>query len=587
VPVLAGLFAVFCLLSTTASAQLQTQLIVSGLSEPVAFVHDPLAANTFYIVEQGGLVKVLVDGQLQVEPFIDLRSAVASGGERGLFGMAFGADGRVFFNFTNTDGHTVIARFRRDVASPRRANPSSRFDLVWPGGERFIRQPFANHNGGHLEFGPDGMLYIGLGDGGSGNDPFNLAQDPASLLGKMLRIDVRVGDNDPIGYRIPQDNPFVDGQPLAALGEIWSFGLRNPWRYSFDSVGPGATGTLFIGDVGQGAREEINAEPAGAGGRNYGWRIREGRIPTPGIPPTPPAFGPLVDPILEYPRTEGQAVTGGYVYRGSALGAAYQARYFFADFVTSRVWSLGLMRSGDGNVGVANVVEHTGELGGDLGGISSFARDRDGELYVLTFSGNVLKIVANAGPVPSAPQNLRATVIGQTVTLSWTPPSGAQAVTGYRLEAGAVSNASDLAIATTGPTATSVTFANVPPGTYYVRMRSLNGAGQSAPSNEVVVTVGGGGCARPPSAPSSLTAVVSGRTVTLTWLDASSGNAATHYVLEAGSTPGRADLAMFEVPGTQRSLMLQAPSGNYYVRIRGVNACGISEASNEFLVRVF
>ena len=144
-----------------------------------------------------------------------------------------------------------------------------------------------------------------MGDGGNGNDPQNFAQNPASLLGKMLRIDINVSDGDPTGYRIPPDNPFLDGQPVAALGEIWAFGLRNPWRYSFDDIGAGATGALLMGDVGQGAREEIDYEPAGAGGRNYGWRLREGLIATPGVPATAPAYGPLVEPIFDYARSVG------------------------------------------------------------------------------------------------------------------------------------------------------------------------------------------------------------------------------------------------------------------------------------------
>ena len=184
----------------------------------------------------------------------------------------------------------------------------------------------------------------------------------------MLRIDVGVPDSDSAGYRVPADNPFLDRQPISALGEIWDFGLRNPWRYSFDDLGPGATGALIIADVGQAAREEINYEPRGAGGRNYGWRIREGRIATPNVPATTPAFGPLTDPIFDYGRDDGRAITGGYVYRGQALGASYRGRYFFADSETARVWSLGLsVNPTSGEATVVNVIEHTAELGGSLG----------------------------------------------------------------------------------------------------------------------------------------------------------------------------------------------------------------------------
>ena len=565
-------------------AQLRTQVVASGLSSPVAFVPDPLFSNAFYIVEQSGLVRLLLGGQLQSAPVIDLRSVISTGGERGLLGMAFSPDaasGRVFLNFTNTAGHTVVARFRRHASTPFALDPASRFDLLWPTGERFIRQPFANHNGGHLEFGPDGALYVGLGDGGSGNDPQNHAQNPFSLLGKMLRIDVAVGDGDPVGYRVPANNPFVDGAPITALHEIWSFGLRNPWRYSFDIVGPGATGTLFIGDVGQGAREEIDAEPTGAGGRNYGWRIFEGAIATPGVPGTAPAYEPLVGPIHEYGRSVGQAVTGGYVYRGSGLGAAYFGRYFFADYVTSRVWSLGLMRLASGEVETTDIIEHTGEFGPGLGGIASFGRDGTGELYLVTFAGQILKIVGSgAGGLP-APQNLAASVTGGTVTLSWVPPAGASSI---RLEAGSAPGAADLAIASAAGTQTAMTFANVPAGTYYVRVRAASGSALSGASNEVLVVVGlASGCT---PAPVSLTATVNGSIVTLAWSIPPNSPPPAQYAIEAGDAPGRSNLALISVPGADPRFTAQAPPGTYFVRVRAVNACGTSTGSNEVVVRV-
>jgi glucose/arabinose dehydrogenase len=571
------------LLPRVSQAQLRIQEIASGLAAPVAFVADPVYSNTFYIVEVGGLVKVWSNGQVQAVPFIDLRGAISTGGERGLLGMAFSPDagsGRVFFNFTAPDGHTVVARFQRTGGAPFRADPGSRFDLQWPSGERFIRQPFANHNGGHLEFGPDGYLYIGLGDGGSGNDPNNLAQNPASLLGKMLRIDVSVGDSDPVGYRVPASNPFVDGHPIAALAEIWSFGLRNPWRYSFDNFGAGATGALIIGDVGQGAREEVNIEPFGAGGRNYGWRIREGGIATPGVPPTVPAYGPLVEPVFDYAHPVGRAVTGGYIYRGTALGAIYRGRYFFADYVTSRLWSMGMAFAGNGEAIVTDVAEHTGEIGGNLGGIASFGRDYAGELYLVTFAGRVLKIVSDAGPA-AGPQNLAATVIGQTVTLSWVAPVGGS-IGAYQLEAGSSAGAANLAIATTA--ATAMTFSNVPAGTYYVRVRGTGPSGPGSPSNEVIVVVGAsGGCPLPP-APGSFVATITGRTVTLLWTQG--GSSPTHFVIEAGSSAGLANLAILTVPIGTSSLTVQAPPGVYYARVRAVSACGTGAPSNEIIVTV-
>ena len=574
--------------SSTAHAQIRSQIVASGLTQPLALVPDPLLPNVFYVVQQNGLVRTIANGQLQTVPFADFRNAISTGGERGLLGMAFAPDaqsGRVFFNFTDPNGDTVVARFGR-MGVPSRVDVASRFDLRWPSGERVIRQPYANHNGGYLAFGPDGYLYIGLGDGGSGNDPQNNAQNPATLLGKMLRIDINVPDADPIGYRVPPDNPFLDGSPISALGEIWDFGLRNPWRYSFDDVGPGATGALIIGDVGQSAREEIDYEPRGAGGRNYGWRLREGRVATPGVPATPPAFGPLTDPIFDYQRSEGRAVTGGFVYRGSALGPAYQGRYFFADFESSRVWSIGLsIDPATGEAAVANVLEHTAELGGSLGGVASFGRDLQGELYLLTFSGIVRKIVAG-GALPNPPQNLQVVVTGSTVTVSWTPPPSGAVPAGYQLEAGSAPGAANLAIV---PAAvTTLTFPGIPPGTYYVRVRSLGGGSASAPSNEVGVVVGGGGgCTAAPPAPTGLSSSLNGRLVTLGWSVGPTSDGPATLIIEAGSVTGAANLAVIAIDGSVRTISVQAPPGQYFVRIRGQNACGTGAASNEIVVTVF
>jgi glucose/arabinose dehydrogenase len=249
-------------LATTASAQLTSEIVVSGLNGPVAIVAVPDTPATFLVAEQDGLVRVVRSGSLVDLPFLDLRDEVSTGGERGLLGMALAPDyarsGRLFVNYTNRGGDTVISRYRRNSDDPLRADPTSRFDLMWPDLRRVIDQPFSNHNGGHLAFGPDGYLYVGLGDGGSGGDPFNHAQNPQSLLGKMLRLDVAVPDEDVRGYRVPASNPFIEAETIRALPEIWAFGLRNPWRYSFDDPTRGGTGALTIGDVGQNAREEIS-----------------------------------------------------------------------------------------------------------------------------------------------------------------------------------------------------------------------------------------------------------------------------------------------------------------------------------------
>jgi len=247
-------------------------------------------------------------------------------------------------------------------------------------------------------------LYIGLGDGGAANDPEHRAQNPSELLGKMLRIDVSVPDTHPSGYQIPPGNPFAGG---TARPEIWSFGLRNPWRYSFDDPSRGGTGALVIGDVGQDDWEEIDYEPANRGGRNYGWRNREGAHDN--VTSRPAAFLPLIDPIHEYGRSVGQSVTGGYVYRGRDLGGAFDGRYFFADFAQGRVWSIALDIDGQGEARAAGIVEHTAELGGSsqLGNISSFGVDADGELYIVSLSSGVVFSVVGSLTLPPTPADLR------------------------------------------------------------------------------------------------------------------------------------------------------------------------------------
>ena len=380
-----------------ATAQLRTQVIATGFSNPVAFVVDPLDHSTFYVVEQRGTIRSVRGGTVSPVMFLDIRPSILAGGERGLLGMAFPPDHettrRFYVNFTNPNGDTVVARYTRNEQGG--VDTNSRFDLVWPDGRSYIAQPFANHNGGHLAFGPDGYLYIGMGDGGSGGDPMNHAQNPNSLLGKMLRIDVGVPDEDPRGYRVPEDNPFVDRQPVAALTEIWAFGLRNPWRYGFDDWTRGGTGALIIADVGQTAREEVNWEPANSGGgRNYGWRIREGRIAY--NSQTPPAFQPLTEPIHDYPRTDGMSITGGFVYRGSALPQMFNGRYFFADYVAGRVYTIGVSLDERQEARAVDMLEVTQMLGGstELGLISSFGVDADAELYIVSYTrGRILKIV--------------------------------------------------------------------------------------------------------------------------------------------------------------------------------------------------
>jgi glucose/arabinose dehydrogenase len=397
---------VIAMTASEATAQVRARVYASGFTQPLAFVQDPADPAVQFVVEQAGRIRVIRSGTVLDTDFLNIVSAVRSGGEQGLLGLAFPSDaattGRFYVNFTNTDGHTVIARFRR-TSNPVVADASSRFDLRWNGasGPALIQQPFANHNGGHLAFGPDGYLYVGLGDGGSGNDPNHFAQNPAALLGKMLRVDVNVPDSHPIGYVVPGDNPFVNS---GARPEIWSFGWRNPWRYTFDDISRGGTGALVAGDVGQNAWEEVNYEPRGRGGRNYGWRNREGAHDN--VTSLPPAFTPLTDPIHEYDHSQGSSITGGYVYRGAALGPTFRGRYFFADFIRSRVWSLALTVGSGGEASASDVREHTAELGGvtELSNVASFGVDSEGELYIVSYGrGVILNIVSTLSP----PTNLR------------------------------------------------------------------------------------------------------------------------------------------------------------------------------------
>lgn len=405
--------------SVPAAAQLpaiRSATYVSGLSSPVGMVQDPSNPAIQYVVQQGGLIRVIRNGALEATPFLNLTSAIAGGGERGLLGLAFPSDyarsGRFYVNFTRAgDGHTVIARFRRSAGNPLVADPASRFDLLWPAmpdmatdngcavfassPQRAICQPFSNHNGGKIAFGPDGYLYIGMGDGGSGGDPQNQAQRARTLLGKMLRLDVSVPDNDTRGYRIPADNPFVGSDSIGALDEIWAFGVRNPWRFTFDPTWLGGTGAAVIGDVGQNAFEEISYQPGRAGGLNYGWRIREGAHNF--NSGTTPAFTPLTEPIWEYGDSFGTngstSITGGYVYRGTALGAAYRGRYFYADYISGRIASVNLTIDPVTRLATASdPQEHTAAFDSP-GNISSIDIDSNGEIYVVKQGGEIRKLL--------------------------------------------------------------------------------------------------------------------------------------------------------------------------------------------------
>jgi hypothetical protein len=533
------------------------------------------------VLEQSGRARVIVNGTVQPTPFLDLTSEVKHQVEQGLLGLAFSPDGtRVFVQFVKRRdpdlgiGDTVIARFRRS-ANPLVLDPSSRFDLVWPDGRRIIEQPTAVHKGGNLVFGPDGFLYAGLGDGGAGGNAPG-AQSPEVLLGKMLRIDVGVPDNHPTGYQIPADNPFVNGVPVPALHEIWAFGYRNPWRFSFDDYGSGATGAMIVGDVGEDTLEEINYEPAGRGGRNYGWYMREGTMPTPNVSPLrEPAYLPLTEPMAQYPHTIGRSVTGGFMYRGSTLPSFYRGRYFVADFYRA-VYSLNLVTDAADEGHVVDVLDHAAELGNPRL-ITTFGRGLDGELYFASLiGGSIYKIVPDTPDLP-APPSLTTTVTGSTVTLSWQSGVGGGPVLTYQLEAGSSPGAADLMIAET--TGTELSVPDVPPGQYFVRVRGSNSSGLGGASPEISIRIGCGGAS---SAPAGLNALVEpGGVVSLGW---SGVGEASGYLIEAGSAPGLADLAV--IPIAAAAISVPAPTGIYFVRVKALTPCGITAASNEVTVVV-
>lgn len=357
--------------------------LTKGLTSPVFLTSPPGDANRLFIVEQPGRIRTVqrTTGAVNPVPFLNIGTELATGGERGLLGLAFHPDyatnGLFYVNCTATGGQTQIRRYTVSAGDPDRADPASRQVVLK------IDQPRPNHNGGWLAFGPDKLLYIATGDGGGANDPDNRAQNKADLLGKMLRIDVARDDfpADPArNYGIPAGNPFATSGGAA---EVWAYGLRNPWRNSFDRE----TGDLFIADVGQGEREELNFQKAGTGaGANYGWRPKEGTKRTPGIGDPVPAG--VTDPFFEYTHDAGGvAVIGGYVYRGSAI-PALRGTYFYADH-SGAVGSLKY----DGTT-VREATDRTAELmpNGADPGISSFGEDTQGELYILTLDGRVTRI---------------------------------------------------------------------------------------------------------------------------------------------------------------------------------------------------
>jgi glucose/arabinose dehydrogenase len=350
--------------SGTVQGQIQISLdvVASGLVQPVHITHAGDGTGRLFIVEQCGRVMIVKDGTVQPAPFLDIRTRVGCGGERGLLSIAFpeayGLNGRFYVYYTDKAGSIVIARYHRS-ADPDVADPATEDILLT------IPHPsYTNHNGGQLAFGSDGYLYIGTGDGGGGGDPADNAQNPLSLLGKILRIDVETSASS---YAVPLDNPFA-GNP-EYRSEIWALGLRNPWRFSFDRL----TGDLFIADVGQGTFEEVNFQPAlGSGGENYGWNIMEGAHCYPGGACDQTG---LTLPVHEYDHTLGCSITGGFVSRDAASVNLW-GTYIFGDFCSGRIWGLQRMQSGRDAFLLADTTSV----------LSTFGEDEAGHLYAADYN---------------------------------------------------------------------------------------------------------------------------------------------------------------------------------------------------------
>ena len=342
------------------------ETVITGLDRPLLLT-APSGDSRIFVVEQSGAVRVVSDGAV-VATFLDLTGQVSGGNEQGLLGLAFhpsfDANGRFFVSYTDPAGDTRLVEYHASQGSDVADGEPVRTILE-------VEQPFSNHNGGHVVFGPDGMLYFGLGDGGSGGDPANNGQDLETLLGSLLRLDV----DGETPYEIPTDNPFV-GQP-GAREEIWAYGLRNPWRFSFDVP----LGLLIIGDVGQNAWEEIDVAPAGDGGLNYGWRVMEGLECFVG-----PGCGneSFTVPALVYSHAVGCSVTGGHVYRG-ASAPSLRGKYLFSDFCSGWIRVVTFTGDNEPDVTQLNISRP--------GSVSSFGQDGFGESYVLTIEGGIFRLV--------------------------------------------------------------------------------------------------------------------------------------------------------------------------------------------------
>jgi glucose/arabinose dehydrogenase len=349
--------------------------------------HAGDGSQRLFVVEQNGKIRIIQNGVTLPTPFLDISNKVLCCGERGLLGLAFhpnyASNGDFYLNYTRqSDGDTVIARYTVSNSDPNLADVNSESILLT------VDQPFTNHNGGQLLFSPvDGYLYIGMGDGGSADDPLNHAQNINTLLGAMLRLDV----DSAFPYAIPPGNPFVGTN---GLDEIWAYGLRNPWRFSFDRQ----NGDLYIGDVGQNLWEEVDYQRAGTpGGINYGWRCKEGSHEY--IFSGDCLTADLTDPIVEYDHNVGRSITGGFVYRGQNF-PNFVGRYFYADYVTGKIWSLYKTGSNPDTWSDPTLELSSGLL------ISAFGEDENGEIYVVDRSGGTIRRLSDLNNPPTGNHRL-------------------------------------------------------------------------------------------------------------------------------------------------------------------------------------
>ena len=400
-----NLFGLFLLITTFthftfAQTILEFQSYQTGFSSPVDIANAGDGSNRLFIVEKGGMIKIIKNGSVLPAPFLNISSFVSSSGERGLLGLAFhpnySSNGFFYVNYTDTSGDTRIVRFGTNTSNADLADPTNRLIMMT------IAQPFSNHNAGDLEFGPDGYLYIPMGDGGSANDPGDRSQNPQELLGKMLRIDV----DGAAPYAIPPSNPFVGNS--AVLDEIWAIGLRNPWRFSFDRL----TGDIWIADVGQIAWEEVSFQPAAsAGGENYGWRCYEGNVPK-----NLSGCGPMASytfPIFVAGRSLAQSITGGYVYRGTQYPGMV-GKYICCDFASDNCWTIEPNSSGGWT---STLFSSTG-----INSCTTFGEAENGELYAASISGTIYE-TTDVGALPVELSYFEGQANSGFNTLNWTSAS--------------------------------------------------------------------------------------------------------------------------------------------------------------------